>query len=180
MRPGSAQLFAEVFEILPRSMRRLVCGAVALTCLFLTSCGESRPDAKVRVGEELFERVAYFKDGTIGDIRSITVLPAATSQGATVIVGGVSGAALLRPDGAVSSVVPFSAKVQNAAVLDLEKDGSLEYMNRGGGWSPVRLLNAEGNSVWQYPSSESDAAPDAMAVGDLDSDGDLEFVVGMN
>jgi hypothetical protein len=65
-------------------------------------------------------------------------------------------------------------------VLNLDKDGALEYMNRGRGWSPVGRLDAQGKSLWHYPSSPTDGAADAMAAGDLDVDGHLEFIVGMN
>ena len=55
----------------------------------------------------------------------------------------------------------------------------LKFMNRGGGWQPVSLLDSNGRTLWMYPLEKQDAA-DSMAAGDLNRDGKLEFVVGMN
>ena len=76
--------------------------------------------------------------------------------------------------------VPFDVNIPNVGVLDLGRDGLLEYINRGRGWSPVGLFDATGHRSWQHPSSQGDDAADAMSAGDLDLNGDLEFVVGMN
>jgi len=160
-------------------MARLVCALFGLSCLFLFACGQA-PPAGIRVGEELFERNRYYDESRLGDVKSITVLSSEPGQVVKVVVGGSSGAALLLPSGTLSSFVPFDVQVPNVAVLDLDKDGALEYMNRGRGWSPVGRLDAQGRSLWHYPSSRADRAADAMAAGDLDVDGDLEFVVGMN
>jgi hypothetical protein len=160
-------------------MSRLACALISLSCLFPLACGQAPPEG-IRVGEDLFERTRYYDESRIGDVRSITVLFSERSQVVKVVVGGVSGAALLLPGGTLSSFVPFDVEVPNVAVLDLDKDGALEYMNRGRGWSAVGRLDAQGRSLWHYPSSQADEAADAMAAGDLDVDGDLEFVVGMN
>lgn len=72
-------------------------------------------------------------------------------------------------------------RAREAVPVDVEGDGQYESMDRGGGWAPVQLFSAKGQLLWSFPpKSPAGAAADQMAAGDIDGDGLLEFIVGMN
>ncbi|MEK7667043.1 MAG: VCBS repeat-containing protein [Gemmatimonadota bacterium] len=139
------------------------------------------PEPQVRLGAGRLVRDSLFADAGTGDVRSLTVFPeGARSDSVRLFVGGLLGAALLGPAGRPARLVRFGVPVFTPEPVDLRGDGSLQVFDRGGGWQPVKLLDAAGHLVWAYPASRDDGAPNAMAAGDLDGDGHMEFVVGMN
>jgi hypothetical protein len=73
------------------------------------------------------------------------------------------------------SLVKFEQRAGKVESIDVDGDGVLEYMNRGGGWQPVTLISSAGATLWRR-----EGAPDDMAAIDLNGDDTLEFVVGFN
>ncbi len=129
--------------------------------------------------EHTFSERLLVEDLLVGRIRSMTWVAARHAR-PLLCVAGDEGAVFLDGDGEVQRTVVFDRKGGRHVPIDLGQDGDWEFMNRGGGWQPVGLLDADGNTLWRYPTRWSAASPNDMAAGDLDGDGDLEFVVGTN
>ncbi len=58
--------------------------------------------------------------------------------------------------------------------IDNSADGTLEVIQKGGGDTPVRIWNSNGNLKYQFGQGQTYSAP---AVADLDNDGDKEIIV---
>lgn len=152
---------------------------LVLTVLPGCSPPEPLPDPGIFVGENLVQKTLLFERAELGRIRSVTVGQFGPDPQVELVVGGNRGAAFLTGDGVERSFVAFDNQVTTAVPIDVDGDGIYEFMGRGGGWSPVSLLDHEGNTLWRLDRIAS-AAPDQMAAGDLDGDGRLEFIIGMN
>ncbi len=59
--------------------------------------------------------------------------------------------------------------------LDLDGDGRLEFVNRGGNWHPATVWDADGRIRWRL-----DWGVNQLATGRLDDDEHVDFVVGRN
>ncbi|MCC6739607.1 MAG: hypothetical protein IT452_11235 [Planctomycetia bacterium] len=151
--------------------------------LALASCctpGGREPG--VRRTDPGIARRVVIEDAGVGLINSITVV---SRQGKPAIaVGGTNGVAFLSMDYLEEQLVRFEGiRMTTAVPVDVEGDGLFEFMDRGGSWSPVKLVSHEGKLLWTFPDEgKSDRSPaaDQMVAGDLDGDGKAEFAVGMN
>jgi hypothetical protein len=82
------------------------------------------------------------------------------------------------PEGQVTLSTSIRSDVTYVNFVDVEGDGTFEFLNRGGhGWQESSLIDSNGNILWMHPR---EPAVDDMAAGDLDGDGITEFVVGHN
>jgi len=61
--------------------------------------------------------------------------------------------------------------------VDIDGDGVLEFVNRGGNRHCVGVFERNGEIRWTYAS---ETGPDWMSTGDLDGDGETDFVVGLS
>ena len=65
--------------------------------------------------------------------------------------------------------------------IDIDDDDLFEGLCRGGGFSDVGLIGADGNTVWVFDGGRfrfEGGAPEYLSEGDIDGDGDLEFCIG--
>jgi len=100
-----------------------------------------------------------------------------------ISVGGGSGAAFIdRNYRSLELVRFFDVHLQTTVPVDIHGDGNYDYMDRGGGWQPVKLVSGKGRLLWKFPPPyrSSHLAANQMAAGDLDQDGRVDFAVGMN
>lgn len=132
------------------------------------------------VGADLMERAVFFEDERLGIVFDIAIADFDGEAGDEVVCAGMHGAAILREDGTLASFIEFPRQQDAsygslAEVLDADGDGSPEFLTssntlmvRG---PAAALLDADGAVLWR---TEVDLGP--LAAGDVDGDGELEFV----
>lgn len=144
---------------------------------------ESYYTPRIVTGKELLQKEQFLSNDKLIEIRSISVNTNKSNTNEELIIIGKTGALFAELNGEQKTFVSFDRRVGETVPVDVEGDGVLEFMNRGGGWQPVSLLDSRGRTLWIYPSEELSAskeAADTMAAGDIDKDGMLDFVIGMN
>lgn len=138
---------------------------------------------RIAIGKELLQKKQFLTNDKLSEIRSISVNAGKSDANGKLIIIGEMGALLAELSGEQKAFVSFDRRVGETVPVDIEGDGVFEFMNRGGGWQPVSLLDSRGQTLWMYPSEEfsvTKGAADTMAAGDIDKDGMLDFVIGMN
>jgi hypothetical protein len=153
-------------------------GWLPLLAIWLLS-GCVTPDQGVaRKTESVLHRQIVFNSSE-GRINSITTIK--EPQGLRIVIGVDRGAAFVTRNYALDRLIQFeNVKMGKTVPVDVEDDGEYEFMDRGFGWAPVQLVSATGKLQWRFPKDKTGLAADQMAAGDIDGDGLLEFIVGMN
>lgn len=175
-----------------RSSRFWLCLAVVLTFTYvgtrtsfhwpgrILSGEDIAPSPTVTVGKGFFEKKLVVHDATLGAVTDIILDP--TSE-AALGVAGLQGAVFLKDDHSVVSRVTFDVPDRHSSPTRIQfvatkTKGVWEFLDRGGhGWSDASLYGKDGHLLWAYGGMPG---VDDMAAGDLDGDGQPEFVVGFN
>lgn len=92
-------------------------------------------------------------------------------------VAGENGALFLRSDGTPVGFVGLAGSGSGFCFVDVEGDGTTEYLHRGAWGSDVQLLDHSGAKVWSYGDV---VGVDYADAGDLNGDGIMDFAVGFN
>jgi hypothetical protein len=156
--------------------RANVCSLLILAAL---GCGSPLPDPGIVRGADLLQKSLFLEKTELGDVRSISVETFGPGADVLIIVAGTKAAAFVTTTGEVQRLVRFQDEMMTPVPIDIEGDGTLEFMDRGGGWQPVSVVSHDGRTLWRYEGRDL-AAPNEMDAGDVDGDGLLEFVIGLN
>ncbi|MDJ0853316.1 MAG: VCBS repeat-containing protein [Myxococcota bacterium] len=106
-----------------------------------------------------------------------------TADGPRLVVAGQRGAQIRATAWALEHAVEFPmergvlSSPWHVEPFDVDGDGVLEFVNRGGNWHRTGVFAASGDILW---TTEPEVAPNSMAVGDLEGDGAVDFVIGLN
>src|SRR5207245_11128907 len=104
----------------------------------------------VLVGEGFLSKSVYIQDARLGTISDIAFGEFDPSPGPEVAIVGTRGALFLDDNAKAKSSVMFSVRAGHVNILDVDGDGISEYLDRGGGWRVVSLLDQKGNALWTY------------------------------
>lgn len=137
---------------------------------------------RIAKGKDLLQKEQFLANDKLIEIMSISTNKDKPDNNEKLIIIGERRALLAGLNGEPKAFISFDRRVGETVPVDVEGNGIFEFMNRGGGWQPVSLLDSNGRTLWMYPSEDSllRGAADTMAAGDFNKDGKLEFVVGMN
>jgi hypothetical protein len=163
----------------PESLWVVVAGAaMCAACLPLPGCPSLPPRPAsldrvgVRVGGEWLGSAVFHDDARLGSVTDIK--RRVTGELAVV---GTGGALFLPPGQGAPRWVAFREPAGLPQLLD-RPGGAPRYLDRGGGgWRTGALIGEDGTSVWQ---PEGGHGVDDVAAGDLDGNGEVEFVAGYN
>jgi hypothetical protein len=131
----------------------------------------------VLVGEGFLSKSIYVQDTRLGTISDIAFGEFDPSPGPEIAIVGTQGTLFLDDKAKAKSSVMFSLRTGHPAIVDVEGDGVSEFLDRGGGWQNISLIDHKGNAIWTYGGMPG---VDNISAGDIDGDGVLEFVVGFN
>lgn len=131
----------------------------------------------VLVGEGFLFKSVYIQDARLGTISDIAFGEFDPSPGPEVAIVGTRGALFLDDNAKAKSSVMFTVRAGHVNIVDVDGDGISEYLDRGGGWQDVSLIDHKGNAIWTYGGMPG---VDDITTGDINRNGIFEFVVGFN
>ncbi|MCK4423106.1 MAG: hypothetical protein KAV18_03465 [Candidatus Omnitrophica bacterium] len=128
-------------------------------------------------GADFLIKELFFQDESLGDITDIVLGEFDPSPGIEIGIVGSKGALFLDEQINIKSSIVFSVRAGQVEIIDVDGDNICEYLDRGGGWQKVSLMDHKGNTIWTYGGMPG---VDDICAGDIDKDGILEFIVGFN
>jgi len=132
----------------------------------------------VVTGADVLSKRVWVEESWLGSVTDIEEGEFDPSPEREIGIAGSGGAVFVDRNGHTKASVAFPDSVERVDLVDVEGDGICEFLNRGGlGWLDPSLMDHEGATVWVYDSAMGVAD---MAAGDLDGDGTLEFVAGLD
>lgn len=127
----------------------------------------------------------------VGAISSMGLVNCSQLPNADITLIGGHGVAYISKNGTVASFIKFEEPAGfDVFPIDIENDGLCEFVDNAGGWSPVGLIDHDGNYIWRYGEGTSTrhthkyevlidagASPEDIIAFDANNDGDLDFLV---
>lgn len=131
----------------------------------------------VLIGTDFLSKEIFIQDSNLGTITDIAFGEFDSIPGQEIGIAGTRGALFVDDNRNIKSSALFKVPTQHVDIVDVEGDHTCEYLDRGGHWQPVSLINYDGKAIWTYNKF---VGVDDITAGDIDEDGILEFVVGLN
>lgn len=131
----------------------------------------------VLIGASTLSRKIYLQDLPTGPVTDIIMGELHPGKGTEIGIAGSRGAVFVDRNGRIKSSVAFGSPAEHVDIVDVERDGVCEFLNRGSWAINTSLLAHGGKTVWTHNAS---TGIDDTTAGDINGDGRLEFVVGFN
>lgn len=136
---------------------------------------------QIVTGIDFLEKNIFVEDARIGTVTDIKRGELDPSLGLEIGIAGNNGALFIDDNGKTKTYVDFKRKKDdwslNFEIVDIEKDGICEFLRiSNAAVTYDALLDHKGDEIWTTGSD--DDSPDDTTSGDLDGDGNLEFVSG--
>ncbi len=163
--------------------------AVALFSLYLThryvpqvqplKMPEGLNTPTVIRGEGFFSKAVLYQADDSGPITDIRYGDVTGDSSPELVLVSRNQAVFLTPTRQITKRVQFQSQSAGTVMLvDIDRDRTPEFLNRGAWAHEVILFNSDGSVRWTY--GEGLPGVDDSAAGDLDGDGLAEIVVGFN
>jgi len=126
-------------------------------------------------GQDFLEKKEFSSNAVTGKVTDIVYSAVSEPE---IAVAGENGSVRLSLNGEEKSSLPFQSRPTHVDLIDVDADGTFEFLNRGGeGWQDASLIDNTGRTLWTYGGSP---AVNDMDAADIDGDGIAEFVTGHN
>ncbi len=147
------------------------------------------PPLGVSRGAGTLQKETFFQAPKgLGAITALTLKSCDADAEGKVTLTAWRGAAYVSGEGELKRIIRFEKVLGfRGFPVDVESDGFCEFVDNPGGWSPVGLLDREGQKLWAYgkPMSQkpdpklidAGAAPQDIIAFDATGDGYLNFLV---
>lgn len=137
-----------------------------------------------RIGAGRFTATVFLEDKRLGRVGEIKVGDwMAAHAGLEVGFAHLRGVAITTLEGHLLEYADFrnarwtKGVVGRETLVDADGDGNWEFYRGSPGVGPTLLVNRQGGVLWSSHQYVADESLVADAYGDLDGDGDLEFVI---
>lgn len=155
----------------------LVLTQIIPVLLFPLGISSGNKNSEIIAGGGLFTKEEILDNGRLFTITDFKFGNLDGSPGDELGIAADGGVVYLDSNYKEKSSIIFSELGGHIDFIDLDSDGIVEYMDRGSWLHGAKVINHAGEEIWRY---EGETGNNDMAAGDLDGDGDLEFVVGFN
>lgn len=139
---------------------------------------EDLGDPRIETGEGLFEKTTYLTNSRLGPVTDIVTGEFNQSPESRLTIVSNDAVVVFDKDREVVSTTDFDGYWGHVVQVDVEGDGAPEYLDTGGGWQDVGLLDRNGKTLWTYGGGLGGV--NSLCPCDVDGDGVLEFAVGLN
>lgn len=133
--------------------------------------------ARVVTNSHELIKTVIIEDNRIGSVTDIVVRRSADSKTRETILAGTKGA-LFSGRGLPAKFVSFEINQDNVNYVKINSQNAYGFMNRGSWCRDALVMDDSGHVLWRYGRGENGV--DDMASGDLDGDGNPDYVVGFN
>lgn len=179
-------------------LRKILIGLALLACILLAvgiylsrrvSSQLEREDHEAQLklqpgvikGSDQFHKSVFYTAEDMGEVSQILAGWPADREGAAIIVVGNRGAHFLDDNGMLKKQIHFSKDVPcPIKVIRLNASGNYGFLTREQSWSTnVILFDSAGQESWSYRDTLMGGFDDSTS-GDLEGDGKMEVVAGLN
>jgi len=122
------------------------------------------------------KKSTFFADTEMKDVTDLKYIRSESER--HIRITGRAKSILLDADGSDIEHINFPGKNGRMMYVGKFPSSPIRYIDRGGGWQPVAVFDREGAPLWRHGPAGS--APNSLAAGDMDGDGEPEIIVVYN
>lgn len=129
-------------------------------------------------GADTLDKAIFASDSQLGSITDIRAVSLLLDHGTVIAAVSSEGAVFFDRSGKSVHSTRFSgSNADHVDLIDVGSTNGYAFLNRRSWDFDASLIDSDGVEIWKYGGLWG---VDDMCAGDLDGDGELEFVVGFN